>query len=529
MILDTKSVSLDKSIGSALTQDTNRVVLEAGKKICCEIISVEGSEVLLKLGSAVIKARNAGSEQLYSGMIADFEVLKSDKSLIEIRPVALSALSSEESNNSYLQKLASDMGVVETTDNLALLSKMMKLNHPISKANFDNLKLLMLQMNKIGETLQREVSAEFQNLNSPNQPFNAEEVLNSLVYSPKEIISKRGLLNDILNLLNSDMGKFENNISPKNIEIAGEANIPILDEESGYEPKNPGSDSKTPARSSSQEQPVSVSKEELLKLKAVLENYRDIALNKDEALGSSVFLNKHNIKQDVLNTLILNSILKGGLGISEAVFELNDEVLGKMRPELKAAVEMFKSVLVKQGDLEKLDGETLEKMVKIYDNLLTKMEEGSRKSTGLKEFFLLERNSAFSKDLQPMLQSVVLPMISYGELRDLELYVKRDAASKASDASNNDKLVYLSLKTENMDRVKVKIDYKPKSIRLSFFTAANSVEAHFKACIYKLQRVLSMLSDKEITVSVNTEVKDLGLVDFELMSAKSHSKIDVRI
>lgn len=536
MKIEHRGLSVERSLGSTDRIEGKKPLLEVGKRIASEIISVEGDEVLLKLGSSLIKARNMSSDALFSGMMAEFEVLRSDRALIEIRPVALSALSGEVADTSHLQKLARELGVIDSVENLRLLSKMMKLDFPVSKANFEGLKLLELQTAKIREAILSSGLSEDHTQEA--RPLSSPQLFDIITAAPKEIALKQDLLSLLQSLVSLEyLGSEETGLQPSLGELSQSESLNVgaelaeADFSSTIEGRPTLDEASSPEVEVLKQEGITEKKEELdLNLmKNIVREYRTLAADENQFLNALVSLSKQGVKPSILNMVLLNSQMKGSLGLGEAVFELEAEVLDKMEPELKAVVEHFKSKLLNFGALEEVDADSLEEMVKIYEDMMTKLEEGAKQAKLPREANILGEQASLTKEMQPTWQALIMPMLNGQKLEDLEIYVKKEGAFKSGDGSRPDKLVYLSLKTDNMDRVKIKIDYGIKNIKLSFFTKSKEAEKHLRAELPRLEEGLRQLSDKALSLHVNSEEGDRNLVDFELLSAKAPSKIDVRI
>lgn len=528
MKIDHRGPGVDRGLRTADRVDVKKPLLEVGRRISSEIISVEGEEVLLKLDNGLIRARNAGSEQLYSGMMAEFEVLRSDKALIEIRPVALSALSAEEADISHLQKMARELGVVDSGDHLQLLAKMLKLDFPLSKAGFEELKLIYLQSAKIGAALLGEVANIAEPASRPALSLDSAKLLEVLTAAPRELVLK----SDVLKALSL---------------MVSEPPAPTLEQPAPPLPAGvPEFRPELPSELGPEAEPIKLAQElsppkevelapkagveaELSALKHIVKEFRILAGDEPRLMTSLVTLAKHNIRPSMLNMVFSNALLRGDFGLAEAIFELDGGVLDKLEPELKSALATYKSRLLTMEGLEDMDADSLEEVVKIYEELVNKMEEGARSAGLPRELAMISQHSHLVKDMQPMWLAAFLPLMTGSKLDDLEIYVKKEGASKQGDSSRSDKLVYLSLNTANMDRVKIKIDYKKRSLKLSFFTQSKEVEQHIRSLLPRLESALKSMSDKQLSLHVNSEEEDLNLVDFELMSVKPPSKIDVRI
>lgn len=539
MKVDSRGLPIDRGLKSTDKVDVKKTLLEVGKRISSEIVSVDGDEVVLKLGNSLIKARNASSEQLYSGMLADFEVLKSDKSFIEIRPVALSALSGEESNLAHLQKLARDLGVVDSGDNLLLLSKMMKLDYPVSKANFEELKLLFLQTARIADALLSELKPETP-IFKEAPVLDSAKLLEVLSAGPKDIALKGELLN-ALSIIAAE-GESAALTKPETgpIPEAGTQEVGLLQEE--VRPsigesklnsiKEAGLElevaSQTKQNESSHPLPLKEGLD-LAHMKQLVKEFKTLAADEGLFLNTLVSLSKQGLKPSMLNMVFANAMLKGEFGLAEAYFELDAEVGDGLEPQLKTALDQFKSKLLSMEAFEEVDADALEEMVRAYEELMNKIEEGAKSSRLPREAALISQHNQLSKDMQPLWQTIVLPLMTGNKPEDLEIYVKKDGGSKSGERSRSEKLVYLSLKTDHMDRLKIKIDYKPRSLKLHFFTKTKEVEQHIKGLIPKLEKALKSTSDKQLSIHVNSEEGNLNLIDFEIMRTKPSSKIDVRI
>lgn len=553
-----RPVGVEKQQKISGAKEGQKLDLSVGKRISASIVEVSGEKVLLNVGGRLISAKNASSEQLYSGMNAEFEVVKSESDLIEIRPSVLSNLSSSERDESFVKATLLKLGLPYSEDNQQILNSIMKMGSLISKSGFNEAKLIFAQSMRLADALNVPVSAE-----SFQQAESSGKAALALSMSPAELLSDESALSALKDailsslktepptlsqmsskaetlaeepqkavategkvLIDAEVNAPKDNVQTKlgdNEKLAGDISKDLGDFKHSGE-KLINADAKAEIISAKDQTPAPLAK--------IATQFFNISEDKGSLLNSLVFLSKMGIKPSVFNIALSSGMLSGKLGVAEALIQLGDDVSFKDDSSLKQALELFKSSALKMDKLEKLDSEDLKQAVKTFQLLEEKLLSSELSPKKDAQQNLLQQNASLNKDMAPSWQNVIVPFLGKAGIEDIEMYVKKDGSkgNTSKGSSSEDRLVYLSLKTDNIERIKVRIDYKAKAINLVFMSDNEDIETYIKSQLGKLRERLDSLSDKNISISVNTDKDKISLVDFEYIgSSPSISKIDFRI
>ncbi len=531
-----RPVSLEKQLKVDAVKSGAKLELNLGDRLRASIVDVDGEKVVLRLAGRLIEARNASSEKLFSGMDTIFEVVKSSEYLIEIRPAALSQMSTPETDLEFAKGILLKMGVPITEENLEILMGMVKAGSLLSKGKFDASKTLFRQVQKLSDFIFKEGG------DNPVQKDTdvPKRIFQAFSKPPFELLKDREVLN-LLSSISKDipLALGSESVDASKAEIVDKKQVPDNSEqvflkgdnlEEGLSKDGVGI-SKTSEGLNTDVKGVEAETEKSTILK-FLSAFKTVSSDRGELLKSIFFLSKINVKPSLMNIAITQGMLKGDNGFSEAVFNLSKDLGSEVDPSLKDAINLFKEGLLSAEKLENIDAEDLKNLLKAYDNLNKSLENAQvlddSKSTSQTE--ILQQNSALAKDMQPAWSSIALPFISEGKIEDIEIYVKKDGGGSSRKGASSDKLVYLSLKTDNMDRIKVRIDYKPQLVNLVFLTKGGDIEEYVRTQVESLGGRLKEFLDKDVNISVNSDFDDVSLIGFEhLGSVSSVSRIDFKV
>lgn len=548
MRLPNRPISTERQIKTGGIKSDSKLEFSVGKKISATIVDVQGDKVILKIGDKIINAKNGSSENLFSGTDAIFEVVKSSEELIEIRPSALSQMSNPETDLNFVKTTLSKMGISFTEENIEVLSEMMKSGNLISKGNFDSSKLLFKQTLRLADVIFKH-EAEAETIQKPeSQNIRADKIFSGLKMSSGELLGNKETLETLKSIAGEFISKAETNAdlaksfdvqpqrettektSTENPENINKDNMPesgvIKTEEKKNTPKIKGEISNGMDKSDKQ---IEDDKE---LVKKFLKSFKELTSDRSTVLKSLSFLSKNGIKPNIINITLAQGFLTGKNGVSEAVLKLLENPAKDLSPNLKEALHLFKGGITDFSKLETIEAKDLENLFKVYENLSKELGKTAQteRAEGISQTEYLQQNVFLSKEMSPIWSNFVIPFVEAAKIEDIEVFVKKDGKNKSAFTDNEDRLVYLSLKTHNIDRIKVRIDYKPKSINLIFFTKEGDVTEYVKDKVQILKNHLQEFIKKQINVSVNPDKTDISLLDFEYIASQSSiSKIDFRV
>lgn len=522
--------------------------LSVGKVFSALIVSVEGETVHLEVNGKPLQARNMSGESLLAGSSAQFEVLKSNSESIEIRPLALSGLSSAENDLQFLKQNLTKMGLSPSLDNLEILSQMMRSGTQISQQSFQEIKVDLLGVQKLADYL---FSKPEENRGAPLaeqqgqemlSALTEEEIVEALGKAPRDLMGDKASL-QILKMLAESLpmpsadkeifaaGK-ETPAAGKQIE--GEA-IPLAEGKVSAQEKSPEAANAAPETSAKVPEGEH-RKGELVK--TFLHELQSLNSDREILTKELVFLHKLGLKASIFHLAIAKSLLQGRVGVFAALSELLSETPASKAPSPEAEWEAkFKRLFKASASFfeapDKMDGKGLQELSKQFKELsqeLSNWRPDSAHTKSPEQAALLREYVGFQRDLQNIWQSILIPINPGKGMEDLEVYVRKDREGKRGRNASDDRILYLSLKTENIERVKVRIDYGKKELKLIFLLQSEDLSNYVKEHLPALRDSLSLLVEKKVHISVNADLNEINLSDFELAtSIRPSSKIDVRI
>ncbi len=537
MRVPSRQISTDNKVKQTQQATSVKAGLKVGKRFAALIVSVDGENISLEVNGKLINARNASSEKLFTGSTAQFEVLKSNDETIEIRPIALSNLSSAENDYNFVKSTLNKLGINFTSDNAEVLAQMLKTGVPVSKTTFMENKQAFFSSQKLADMLfNTENNSNNQAVTTSNNSLvnDAKSLIDLIATSSKDIITNKEALSVLKDFVdkNIDVSSF-----PKN-DVAGakgqeqQAALKISD--------HPTESSKSVGSSS---QNVNNSENINAKpannlVKNFMESFKNISSNRENLVNHIVFLSKSGIKPSIFNLAISDSLMNGKLGLSKSMSQTLAILLENPsmieNKELNTKLTAFLKNTLDISELpDKLDAKSVEENLKTFKLLsdeLTKLEVENKSGKDVEQLTLLKQNASLVKEMEPVWQNVFMPMISKNNINDIEMYIKKDGSNSVSKRNSDDRVIYLSLKTDNIERVKTRIDYSKKDLKLIFLMQDEALKTYAETMIDSLKSRLSTISNKKIHIAVNADSFDTNLLDFELVTSfKPSSNIDMRV
>lgn len=249
------------------------------------------------------------------------------------------------------------------------------------------------------------------------------------------------------------------------------------------------------------------------------------------------FVTAQGIQPTTLNLLISHQWMKGSLGFNAGLVEILEASLnaiaGKAEP-LEAAIENALQRLrqdVKPWTQweDQMDGNALKRQVEHFSDIVA----------SVKNLTLTSENSEFSEQLELVKQalgisnegawsSLWLPQPMGPFLSDVEIYIKRDAGkSKAIDP--NDALLYVALDTENLGKVRVKIQAKEKHLGIAFMLESQETKRAFENQASHLFAMIKSHTQKDVQLSFQETQGPINLSEFERVGREGIQSFDMRI
>ncbi len=519
--------------------------LKLGKRFTATVLKIDGENVSLEINGKIIQAKNRSSDSLLMGSESLFEVLKSSEEVIEIRAIPLSKFSSSENDLAYIKTNLGKLGINFTEDNAKILSQILKMGIPLSKSNFMDVKRDVLSVQKLAHIL-------FQGGEN-----NAHEVenggLSKIALSPSELQALNNLLSlDAKNLIanKEDLSILKNFISNE-IQLNSEKNNLNIEVETFANDKEKGEANQKALLGNelSDNQRLDTELKDIKGndeagknkgdfIKGFLSLFKNISSDKEVLMKQVVFLHKMGIKPSIFNLSATDSILNGKFGFSTSLAEILSKEIANTETTLnkdfdKLLSNFLKSTLNISDFSGKVDGKQIAEGVKnfkLLNNALSSLDmEGVGKEDS-EQMALLKQNASLIKELDTTWQAVFMPITQQSEIDEIEMYIKKEDASSKNSKNDDKKVIYLSLKTDNIERVKSRIEYSKNDLKIIFLLENDDLREHAESQLSILESKLSAISDKKIHLSFNSDQSDINLLDFELITSfKPSSKIDIRI
>lgn len=548
MRVPSNGIKTEKQIRNVQQTGSVKAGLKVGKRFSAVIVSVDGENVSLEVNGKLINARNASSDKLFSGSLAQFEVLKSSDETIEIRPIALSNLSSPENDFNYVKSTLNKLGISVSSDNIDILSQMMKTGVPVSTSTFTDAKQAFLSTQKLADALfsTQESKAIAQNENNMNLP-DAKALIELLSKNAGEVIRDKNALSTLQDFVNKELLSEKAGQTFDN-KGAGTESVEV---DKGFDASAGKQGDKVDGLKSSNEanlvdgknQSLNQGKDHGIKssmdfVKDLMMAFKNLSSSRDNLINHTVFLNKLGIKPSVFNVAVTESLLKGELGFSKAMGEVlaraiedpelleNKDLGDKIKNFLKSSMKMAEIP-------EKIDAKSIEenlKNFKLLNEELARFSMEHKDSKNVEQLGLLRQHANLIKEMEPIWQNVFMPILDKSSIDDIEMYVKRDGAHTVKNRNSEDRVIYLSLKTDRIERVKARIDYTARDLKLIFVLQNEDLKNYAENMIPHLGDRLRMISKKNIHIAVNSDSFDTNLLDFELVASfNPSSTIDMRV
>lgn len=514
------------------------VSLKLGDKISAKVIDIDGKNVKLQVGSDIIDAINEGSKQLYKGMNSNFDVVSVTDGRIEIKASLLSFLSSDKDNIDFLSQKLASLNIHENQDNLSILETMFLNSNMLSKSNFLKIKTSLLKTEQILNSLS--------NVDINNLSLEEFSEISDLKILNLEL--SKNLKDNLISELGEKLKEFSNtkdNIKDAIIQNEKTENITTKTKTNTISLENQKEDTSEKILNSKKQEAtinnqinkdsniVDFAKSESLKLeKNLVQNFIKLASNKEELVKEVSFLMKNDISINPFNLTLSSNLLKGNIGFIEQIAEniLNKNIAADDNL-VSSIVELLDKSLETNSDELSVDDlvkelvDNKEKIEIIKEALKREINSNSKPESKIK---LIENSFKFLNKLDDNWNTNFVPFIEKAKIRDVEIFVKKDS-KRNSISKSKDKLVYIALDTENLARVKVKLDYKKNGVNLVFLLENKEIADFFSKKVEELSQRLDYSQDKKVNISVNVDEKNLALKDFELASNNAITGIDITV
>ncbi len=501
--------------------------LKLGKKFTATVLTIDGEHVSLEINGKIIQAKNRSNHNLLMGSDVQFEVLKSSEEVIEIRAIPLSEFSSSENDLKYIKTNLAKLGLNFTDDNANVLSQILKMGIPLSKSNFMDIKQDVLNVQKLFHVLFNDGGeVNFQKLESADlSKAELNALTNLLSLDAKEVIGNKVALNALKDFISNSF---------QSISLSEASKRSVVNFSNSEENQNAIISNK----SGSEDLTLQGEKKQGDLIKGFLSLFKDVAGQKDALIKQTVFLNKMGIKASIFNISTSDAILNGKLAFSVSLAEVLSK--GMKNPDSlfnkdleKVINNFFKSSLSISDFSETIDGKIIKEGIKnftLVNDSLSNLDLETVGAEDVEKMGLLKQHATLIKEMDDTWQTVFMPMVHQSDIDEVELYIKKNGTSSKSNSGEDKKLIYLSLKTDNIERVKSRIEYSRKDLKIIFILENDDLREHAESQVSLLESKLSRLSDKKIHISFNSDQSDINLLDFELVTSfKPSSKIDIRV
>lgn len=249
------------------------------------------------------------------------------------------------------------------------------------------------------------------------------------------------------------------------------------------------------------------------------------------------YMVKQGIPTQTIDVLLVSQYMKGSTGFTSAMTELLEaleslqitgegvevdikELLGKLKnqsiPWTRWSSEM-------DGQQLKSQFETFSELTKALSELSIKSETGEYSD----QFDALKRSVSISQDSSQW-SNLFLPQPLSHMIKDVEIFIKRDKdKNRAIDPDNA--LLYIALDTENLGRVRVKIQTKTTHLSIAFMIESQPVRALFEKTSVQLYEAIKKHTGKDVQLVFQETIDDVNLAELEKVDKESLQLFDLRI
>lgn len=251
----------------------------------------------------------------------------------------------------------------------------------------------------------------------------------------------------------------------------------------------------------------------------------EMVSQKEAMVGTLAFMTEQKMPLQTLDILITHQFLKGAMGLSEGIFQLFEgngldnptlQGLEKQVADLKQHMLQWDQLhLGLDGDALKAQTEAIEALSKSLQNLMITSETGEKAA----QFEATQRTTQVLQDSQNW-SMVFLPMGLKERVQDIEIYVKHQGHKKeALDPDNS--MIYIALKTNHLDQIRVKITAKKETLSIVVMTENEKIEKYLESAATELLESVKPLVSKEIQLSFKS--------DEETPNLAAMSRLDVKL
>lgn len=227
------------------------------------------------------------------------------------------------------------------------------------------------------------------------------------------------------------------------------------------------------------------------------------ALGIPEALDRTLaFMVKHQTPLSGFNVLLTHQMLSGDLGVNAAIFEVLTTEGAQRDAGILAQLKVkFQEMAMPWSKWsEEFSAEVLKDQVQGFSEMSRAIREIEVSSD---QHDLYEQVEVLKKAMgsgQESWSQFWIPQPMQKSLQDVEIYIKKDKGNKGKIDPDN-ALIYISLDTENLGRIRVKITSKKDRIDLNLIFEGQEVKRYFEQYTSQLYSILKRMSQKEIQLT----------------------------
>lgn len=509
------------------------------------VSSMKNGRVTLALSSGQqISARIEGKVQLSLGQSMFFQVKSNDGSQIAIRPFSVEGTGA---NYTLLQALSA-AGVPAESDYLSMVNRMMEEQMPIDRNSIQQMARMvnahpeidvqtMVQLNKLGITIDEQNAAQFENYLDDKQAITNEfdqlieelpQALESESLSPQQMrnfgsefllaltdgLEDVPLQNDGLTSQEVPAESVAENAIEKNITDANSLEKSALLENG--ELLQTTEDGEAVAQETAVERPVQQSESYSATphtLGALMDGKQLQNLNTmlGELLGTDA--TRYTKDSGVVEVLKdIQQVLKDSLPIER-------EQIGKLFSS-KEFVHMVKDTLQQQWTLQPqdLEADGTDKVAKLYDRMNSQLEKitealksiGQENTSFAQTATDIQSNVEFMNQINQAYTYVQIPLQMSGQNASAELFVYTN--KKALAEGDRELTAFLHLDLDHLGATDVSVKMKNKQVSTNFYL---DDDASYELISLNIDRLEKRLQEKgyQCNVSVINEAKHVNFVE----------------
>jgi hypothetical protein len=245
------------------------------------------------------------------------------------------------------------------------------------------------------------------------------------------------------------------------------------------------------------------------------------------------FMQRHKLEVTLFNVTLIQRQLSGDLGFFKGLNELLSTLDSPSLPEKNIIELLNKLETTLQKNIfseNELDVDQLKEHIKSAQDLSDILKELKTSSDPQKMKTQLETLQKTQEVLKSATEwsTVLMPMTIHKQLEDLEIYIRKDSKGKKK-YSPDDFLIYIAISTENLQRLRIKIQTANNQLNVTFIAQNDAVKEQLSGASNVLLSALQLKSDKRVSIGFETWEEGPNLAILERLQSPTTHSFDVLI